>query len=194
MDSRPDVYVLEDMEPPPYESFTAKPDHSEHDDDDCNDKVSVPPWMMKKISKIGPHAERFRLVMKYIKRKGNIVKQRETALKLQDDILKKTIKKVEADIYKLRNTRIYLLWSIAKTKRHRLLTLFKMDDKSFAWLYYTCLSLKNVGTYEAQKMHRTETEKIQTAYRKAVIQLDEEYKTFLDSIIDGDEKATVVES
>jgi hypothetical protein len=50
-----------------------------------------------------------------------------------------------------------------------------------------------VGICEAQKMHKTEKEKIQTAFREAVRELDEEYNALLESMQGSNEKVTKVE-
>ncbi|RFU75588.1 hypothetical protein TARUN_6648 [Trichoderma arundinaceum] len=179
------------MNPPPYERSDV-PKNIKHNDD-WDDKASISPWLMKNILEIGEHAERIRLTMEYTKRKRDIVKERDTALKLRNKSLAREIKKVKADAGNIESTRVHGLWSIAMARQHRIRSFIKMlreEDARGGYMYH---SLIRMGTKEAQNAHKVEEEKIQVAFRKAARELDEEYKVLLDTMLDSNKQSAKVQ-
>lgn len=180
------------MDPPPYEEPHGAPKDDEQDDD-CYTRVSVPPWMIKKILAIGSHDERIRLVKEYLERKGRIVKEKQMALNCQDRTLAQAIKSVKTDVNDLRHAYMSTLWSIAAGKGNRIRTFWKMWIRDFDWYIFAKDSLAAATKDGAQLIHKTEMEKIETAFRKAAKELDEEYKALLVAMLNDDEKMAEAE-
>ncbi|KAH6604782.1 hypothetical protein Trco_006489 [Trichoderma cornu-damae] len=181
MTPQPDPSNMDETRPPPYEKSPKENVSEASEYDDCCEKIVVPPWALKKIARVESHEKRFRLALEYVARKGNIVEERDAALKRQERALKERLKSIKDDIEKIRRAHIDSLWYISKTKKNRLRTFVKMTFRDVDFINDMERSLIEVGNKEALREHKIETEKIHAASRKALEKLIEEFKILPDA-------------